>query len=30
LWVYLAGDFGGAAAGATVFTLMNREMAQHR
>ena len=30
LWLYVAGGLGGAAAGATVFTLMNREMAQHR
>ncbi|MFM7153180.1 MAG: aquaporin [Bacteroidota bacterium] len=28
LWLYLVGGLGGAAAGATVFTLMNREMAQ--
>lgn len=29
LWLYVAGGLGGAAAGATVFTLMNREMAQY-
>lgn len=29
LWLYVAGGLGGSAAGATVFILMNREMAQH-